>query len=39
MLQEELGIEVETTDLRPLTFASHEYPTFHLLMPIYGELH
>ena len=36
-MQEELGIEIDTADLRPLTFASHAYPTFHLLMPIYGE--
>ncbi|GLC42767.1 hypothetical protein PLESTF_000243100 [Pleodorina starrii] len=34
-LWEELGIAVETPDLTPLTFASHTYPTFHLLMPLY----
>jgi 8-oxo-dGTP diphosphatase len=34
-LAEELGIEVETADLAPLTFASHAYETFHLLMPLY----
>lgn len=30
--------QVEPSDLTPLTFASHSYPTFHLLMPTYGEL-
>ena len=34
-LREELGIEVTKTDLAPLTFASHAYPDFHLLMPVY----
>jgi len=34
-LAEELGIEVETKSLVPLTFASHSYPRFHLLMPLY----
>jgi 8-oxo-dGTP diphosphatase len=34
-LREELGIEVEAKDLAPLTFASHAYPDFHLLMPLY----
>ncbi|WP_159728501.1 8-oxo-dGTP diphosphatase MutT [Methylosinus sp. Ce-a6] len=34
-LAEELGIEVETADLAPLTFASHAYEAFHLLMPLY----
>ena len=34
-LQEELGIEIAKRDLRPLTFASHAYPEFHLLMPVY----
>jgi 8-oxo-dGTP diphosphatase len=32
---EELGIEIARTDLVPLTFASHAYPDFHLLMPVY----
>ena len=37
-LHEELGIHVAAADLLPLTFASHTYkPTFHLLMPLYGE--
>lgn len=34
-LEEELGIHVQTNHLLPLTFASHSYETFHLLMPLY----
>ena len=34
-LREELGIDTEASCLAPLTFASHAYPTFHLLMPLY----
>ncbi|TAL77594.1 MAG: (deoxy)nucleoside triphosphate pyrophosphohydrolase [Beijerinckiaceae bacterium] len=34
-LDEELGIKVEEPCLAPLTFASHAYPDFHLLMPLY----
>jgi 8-oxo-dGTP diphosphatase len=34
-LREELGIEVKEACLAPLTFASHAYPDFHLLMPLY----
>lgn len=34
-LREELGIIVEEPCLAPLTFASHGYPDFHLLMPLY----
>jgi 8-oxo-dGTP diphosphatase len=34
-LQEELGIDVCPTCLSPLTFASHAYDEFHLLMPLY----
>jgi 8-oxo-dGTP diphosphatase len=34
-LREELGIAVAPQDLTPLTFASHTYPDFHLLMPVY----
>ena len=34
-IAEELGIEVCETCLAPLTFASHAYPEFHLLMPLY----
>jgi 8-oxo-dGTP diphosphatase len=32
---EELGIAVEEPCLAPLTFASHAYERFHLLMPLY----
>jgi 8-oxo-dGTP diphosphatase len=34
-LMEELGIDVAASCLAPLTFASHSYPDFHLLMPLY----
>jgi 8-oxo-dGTP diphosphatase len=34
-LKEELGIIVEEECLAPLAFASHTYPDFHLLMPLY----
>ena len=34
-LEEELGIVVKEACLAPLTFASHTYPDFHLLMPLY----
>ena len=34
-LKEELGIVVNEACLAPLTFASHAYPDFHLLMPLY----
>jgi 8-oxo-dGTP diphosphatase len=34
-LREELGIVVKEACLAPLTFASHSYPEFHLLMPLY----
>jgi 8-oxo-dGTP diphosphatase len=34
-LKEELGIVVEEACLSPLTFASHAYADFHLLMPLY----
>ena len=34
-LREELGIIVSEACLAPLTFASHSYPDFHLLMPLY----
>ena len=34
-LDEELGIAVKEDCLAPLTFASHAYPDFHLLMPLY----
>ncbi|HEY7457806.1 MAG TPA: 8-oxo-dGTP diphosphatase MutT [Xanthobacteraceae bacterium] len=34
-LKEELGIEVSNACLAPLTFASHAYADFHLLMPLW----
>jgi 8-oxo-dGTP diphosphatase len=34
-LAEELGIVVKEACLAPLTFASHSYSDFHLLMPLY----
>jgi 8-oxo-dGTP diphosphatase len=34
-LHEELGIVIAKQDLSPLTFASHAYADFHLLMPVY----
>jgi 8-oxo-dGTP diphosphatase len=34
-LKEELGIDVAARCLTPLTFASHAYADFHLLMPVY----
>jgi len=35
-LKEELGIDVPARCLAPLTFASHSYETYHLLMPLYA---
>ncbi len=35
-LREELGIDTWASCLAPLTFASHAYPDFHLLMPLYA---
>lgn len=35
-LQEELGITTSVGCLTPLTFASHAYEKFHLLMPLYA---
>ncbi len=35
-LQEELGIDTWQSCLAPLTFASHSYPEFHLLMPLFA---
>jgi 8-oxo-dGTP diphosphatase len=34
-LNEELGIDTHESCLAPLTFASHSYADFHLLMPLY----
>lgn len=35
-LREEIGIETKTACLAPLTFASHTYDDFHLLMPLFA---
>jgi len=35
-LHEELGIATWQSCLAPLTFASHAYPDFHLLMPLFA---
>ncbi len=35
-LKEELGIDTWTSCLAPLTFASHTYEAFHLLMPLFA---
>lgn len=35
-LREELGIETKASCLAPLTFASHTYDDFHLLMPLFA---
>jgi 8-oxo-dGTP diphosphatase len=34
-MAEELGIRIEQACLSPLTFASHAYESFHLLMPVF----
>ncbi len=34
-LREELDVSVEQSALDPFAFASHAYPDFHLLMPLY----
>lgn len=34
-LREELGIDVSASCLAPFAFASHAYPGFHLLMPLF----
>ena len=34
-LAEELGVATKADCLAPLTFASHAYESFHLLMPLY----
>ena len=34
-LNEELGVIVKEACLAPLTFASHSYPDFHLVMTLY----
>ena len=35
-LEEELGIVADPLAFEPITFASHAYETFHLLMPLYA---
>ncbi len=35
-LEEELGVDVRESCLAPLCFASHDYDTFHLLMPLFA---
>mgnify|MGYP005852080453 FL=1 len=35
-LKEELGIDTWQSCLAPLTFASHRYENFHLLMPLFA---
>jgi 8-oxo-dGTP diphosphatase len=35
-LREELGLDTQASCLAPLTFASHAYPDFHLLMPLFA---
>ena len=35
-LQEELGIDTVASCLAPLSFASHDYGDFHLLMPLFA---
>lgn len=35
-LEEELGINTWQSCLAPLTFASHSYDSFHLLMPLFA---
>ncbi|MEO1567928.1 MAG: (deoxy)nucleoside triphosphate pyrophosphohydrolase [Pseudomonadota bacterium] len=35
-LKEELSINVNPADLDPITFASHGYADFHLLMPLFA---
>src|SRR3954462_16032668 len=34
-LHEEIGVDVSEPCLAPLTFASHAYETFHLLVPLF----
>jgi 8-oxo-dGTP diphosphatase len=38
-LQEELGITIAAHTLTPLSFASHAYQDFHLLMPLFACTH
>ncbi|CAI8420688.1 MAG: CTP pyrophosphohydrolase [Hyphomonas sp. TMED17] len=38
-LREELSIQVEIPDLHPIAFASYQYETFYLLMPLFEIRH
>ncbi len=38
-IEEELGVRVSAPGLIPLTFSSHAYADFHLLMPVYACRH
>lgn len=38
-LHEELGLTVNPGHLEPITFASHAYDSFHLLMPLFALKH
>ncbi|WDR01396.1 (deoxy)nucleoside triphosphate pyrophosphohydrolase [Devosia algicola] len=35
-LEEELGVSTKSACLAPVSFASHNYDNFHLLMPLYA---
>ena len=35
-LKEELSVEIDAKTLKPITFASFGYETFHLLMPLFA---
>ncbi len=35
-MEEELGVRIDMSHLAPLGFASHAYPEFHLLMPVFS---
>jgi 8-oxo-dGTP diphosphatase len=34
-MREELGVSIDESTLSPFIFASHTYPDFHLLMPLF----
>jgi 8-oxo-dGTP diphosphatase len=34
-MREELGVVIQESALSPFVFASHDYPGFHLLMPLF----
>ena len=35
-INEELSVTIAENDLFPISFVSHDYDDFHLLMPLYG---